>query len=282
MKKLTRVLLTIASIVFVLGLVLVISGFISGGSIKNVRLIGGKVYDYVDFDKDYSKETIENLELEVSTGKLHIEEGEAFRVVGTDVVENSIEVGVKNNTLYIKENDNSSWGWIHHIGITLFSKESKITVYVPKDFVAKNTELDVEAGGLVIKKLTTDILDLDVEAGKATVDKLTVNDKASIDVEAGSVSGDGYNGKNLEIDVSAGSCNLSGAFYEKLDMDCSAGSINIDTSLGADEYSYDLDQSAGSVRVNGESYKHYDGKNSTAANSIVAKTSAGTIKIETK
>ena len=280
MKRLAKILLITAAIVFTIGIVLVITGFMSGGRITNIDIFGGNVYEYEDIDKDFSGSTIENLDLEIETGILQIVEGDSFRVEGTDIIEGSIEVGVKNNTLYIKEKDHDVWGWFKHIGA--FNKQSVVTVTVPKDFVAKNTEVEVDAGKLEIDKLATDVLDVNVQAGKATINKLTVNSKASIDVEAGSVNGEDYNGKNLEVEVSAGSCDLTGMFTERLDLECSAGAINIDTALAADEYSYNLEQSAGSIRVNGDSYKQYDGKNTNATNSIVAKTSAGTIKIETK
>ena len=282
MRKFIKVILITASIMFTIGLILMITGLLSGGRFKSISLVGFNNKDTVSINEDYSGQTIENLDLEIDNCTLHIKEGDTFRVTGKDIVKDSIEVGVNNNTLYIKENDHEGWGWLVHIGVLFFSNEADITVTVPKGFTAKNAELELKAGELDLEKLTTDNLDVNVKAGKAVLDNLTVTTKASIDVDAGSVTAEDFNGKNLQVDVSAGSCRLEGAFYDTLDMECSAGEIKIDSSLEENQYSYDLDQSAGSIHVNGESYKHYDGKNEDAANHIVAKTSSGTIKIETQ
>ncbi len=282
MRKFIKVILITASIMFTIGLILVITGLLSGGRFKNISIIGGHIKDTVSINEDYSNKTIENLDLELAAGNLHIKEGDTFRVTGKNIIKDSLEVGVDNNTLYIKEKEDYGWGWLVHIGQFFYSNEADITVTIPKNFTAKTTELEVHAGELDLEKLTTDHLDVKVRAGDVVLDKLTVTTKASIDVSAGKVIGEDFNGKNLEIDVSAGSCSLEGAFYDTLDMECSAGHIKIDSSLEENQYSYDLDQSAGSIHVNGESYKHYDGKNEDAANHIMAKTSAGSIKIETK
>ena len=133
-----------------------------------------------------------------------------------------------------------------------------------------------------IDKFSSNTFDLQLDAGRVVLDNTSVTSKASIKLNAGAVKAKDYNGKNLEVEVSAGSCDLSGAFYETLDLSCSAGSINIESSLSEEEYSYDLDQTAGSIRINGDSYKEYNNTNKEAKNSIVAKCDAGSIKIDTK
>ncbi len=282
MKKCTRVMLIIAGSLFALGLILTITGFLCGGRMKSISLIGGREINYMSIDEDYSNTTIENLDFEISTGKVYIEEGDAFRVSGSNIIEDTLEVEVKNNTLYMKDKDNFPWNLINHIGIFLDGGESKITVTIPKDTVIKNTEIEVKAGALTIDKLNTDVFDLDVDAGKATLDHLSVNNNGYISMDAGSVNGEDYSGNNLEVDVSAGNLDLSGAFYNTLDIHLSAGRISIDTSLGEEEYSYDLDQNAGSIRVNDNNYKEYNDKNTSAKNKIKAKCEAGFITIETK
>lgn len=282
MKKLTKILLLTAGTFFVLGLILFIAGILGGGKIKNISIINGREYNYTSFHEEFSGETIHSLDLEVSAGNLIVKQGDTFSIQGSNVIEDSIKYGVKDNELYVKEKDNDFWSFIGRIGFFFESNDTVITVTIPADFVATNTSLEVNAGELNIDQLNTKVLDLDVQAGKANLNQVTVGEKAKMELGAGGIFANDYNGKNLELDISAGEAELRGEFYETLDLDCSAGTIRVYTQLNEDEYSYDLNQSAGSIKVNGNSYKDYEDRNSAASNHIVVDCSAGTIKIETE
>lgn len=281
MKKGIRIILIIASILFALGLILLIAGVLSGGRFKNISLTTGKEFEYEEINEDYSKDTIDNLDLEVARGKVYIEEGDSFSIQGSKVIKGTIETGVKDNTLYIKDKNNG-WSFLEYIGLYLEPEDTIITVTIPKGFVVKETELNVMAGALYMESFTTDQLDLEVSAGKVSMDKVTVNEDTSISLGAGSVSGDALNAHNLKVDIAAGSCSLKGTFKGALDLMCSAGSMNIETTMTEKEYSYDIERNAGSVQINGKSYKNNDNSSKTANNSIKVVCNAGSINIDTK
>lgn len=284
MNKCIKVLLIISSVLFSLGLIIIITGVLCGGNIKDAISLSDANRDVnlVSVNKDFSKETIRNLKLDVSAGKVYIKEGKSFRVEGENLVKDSFEIEVRDNTLYVNESDDFNWSFVFRLGVFFDGGESKITITVPSGFVFDNTEIEVKAGKVDIDKFSSNTFDLQLDAGRVDLDNTSVTSKASIKLNAGAVKAKDYNGKNLEVEVSAGSCDLSGAFYETLDLSCSAGSINIESSLSEEEYSYDLDQTAGSIRINGDSYKEYNNTNKEAKNSIVAKCDAGSIKIDTK
>lgn len=281
MKKGIKIILIITSSLFTVGLIMIIAGILSGGHFKNISLVTGKELEYVSIDKDYGNETIDSLDLDVTTSKVYIVEGDSFHIQGSKIVEDTVEVGVRENTLYIKEKDDLR-SWIDKIGIYFDLEETVITVTVPKGFVAKQADFDIKAGTLKIESFATEQLDMEVNAGKVSIDRMTVNMGGAISLGAGSVKGDQIDAHNLEVEISAGSCNLEGAFYGALDLECSAGSLNLDTSLSDNEYSYDLERNAGSIQINGKSYKDYDNTNKSANNSIKVVVSAGSVNIDTK
>ncbi len=278
MRKSSKVILTLTGMFFALGLVLVVVGFLSGGKFKSITVFG-KELDYIDMEETFDKQKITSLEIDVDADNISIVEGSEFRIVGTNVVKNSISTGVRGNTLYIKENRRN---WYERIGLFIHTRDTKITLYVPSDFVAEYTDLEVDAGELNIEKLTTGTLKMYISAGKADLANVTVTDEAKMSVGAGGITGEWLAINNLDVDVDAGACKLSGAFYKNIKLECDAGSIRLDTSLTEDEYNYDLDRDVGSVKVNNNAYNDYKNRNNNAENDIEADCSVGSINIRTR
>ena len=96
------------------------------------------------------------------------------------------------------------------------------------------TEADItnDAGMIYIRKISADDLSIDVGAGEAEIEEFRAN--------------------VLELDCGAGSITASGTVLAEADVECGVGEVNLTLQGKAEEYSYDLDCSVGSIILDGD------------------------------
>lgn len=106
-----------------------------------------------------------------------------------------------------------------------------VWVQIPEEML---TEADItnDAGVIYIKKIVADDLSIDVGAGEAEIKEFQAN--------------------TLELNCGAGSMTASGTILTEADVECGVGEVDLTLQGKAEEYSYDLDCSVGSIVLDGD------------------------------
>ena len=113
---------------------------------------------------------------------------------------------------------------------TVGKKSCTITLYIPKDFRFKETDVEIGAGLLEFENLSAD--------------------EISIEVGAGEVSNSGLLQVNeLNLEVGMGSVILSAMCESDADIECAMGSIELELSGSETDYNYYIESAMGSVDI---------------------------------
>ncbi len=118
--------------------------------------------------------------------------------------------------------------------IKVFNRmKDKVTVWIqiPEEMLTE-AEITNDAGMIYIRKISADDLSIDVGAGEAEIEEFRAN--------------------TLELNCGAGSITASGAVLSEADVECGVGEVNLTLQGKAEEYSYDLDCSVGSIILDGD------------------------------
>lgn len=261
MKIFHKIIAILGTVFVIFGIVLVIVGATGGG-----HILSSEKYDkntknitYDNLEKDTK---IKNIEIDVDADKIQFVVGNDFSVKGEHTSLDKFKVTNENGTLMIKDTTKSGSG---HFGINLEFFDShigygtpKIIITVPRNFVAENVTMKVNAGEVEAKALTTKTLTISMNAGSVDIEHLTVSDNTKIVMNAGSVDVEHYNGKNLDASVNAGKIDMEGYFGGVNVLDCTAGSIDIQANGNYNNYYYKYDTDAGKIKINDELH-HGDG-----------------------
>ena len=118
--------------------------------------------------------------------------------------------------------------------IKIFNRmKDTVTVWIqiPEEML---TEADItnDAGVIYIKKISADDLSIDVGAGEAEIKEFRAN--------------------MLDLNCGAGSMTASGTILTEADVECGVGEVDLTLQGKAEEYSYDLDCSVGSIILDGD------------------------------
>lgn len=202
----------------------------------------------LDYEKDFTNVT--SLNINHYTGELKIKTGDTFRVEASNVPEDFTTRVRGDGTLDIYESRNSFhflWFNFNHN-----SWNSKITVYLPENFIAESAKIDSGAGKVDISALHADKLTISGGAGNIIAESLTADDEINIDGGFGNINFKNVNFKNTDFDCGFGNINVSGVIDGDCKIDSGVGNINMDLQGNADKYDFNVDTGVGTVRVNGE------------------------------
>jgi hypothetical protein len=258
--------------------IVIISGIASAAFAIVSTVSGGKIsVDHgktIDVDKTFTD--VKSLDIDNSTGNLKIIAGDEFRVVAEKVSDN-FTAEVKNGKLKVSEDDDEfHFLWFNVNDFN--SPNSKITLYVPTDFVAEDVNLDTGAGNTTIEGLHTEDLFISAGAGNIDGSELTA-EKVKIDGGVGNVSFNDVNFTDANFDCGVGNLNIDGILLGKSEFDCGVGNVDIDLIGNTEDYDLDIDSGVGTVRLNGD--KISDSKiDNDADNSIKVDGGVGDVNIK--
>lgn len=240
--------LTIVIISAIAGLVSSIVSIVTGEHLFGGH--GGKI----DFSEEFSG--VEALEVDSSAGDLIIKTGgDVFKVEATNVRKTFSAKVTGGKTLVVKDR-RTFWFNFGFNGST-------ITIYLPEDFVAKEAKLDTGAGTVRIDGLKTRNLDINAGAGNITGNGVEA-EKAYIDGGVGNISFTGTSFKDVNINCGVGNLDFEGAIDGYCEIDCGVGKVDFEVDARRDDYSFDIDNGLGAIRINGEKIsKDYKSEGST-------------------
>lgn len=220
---------------------------------------------------------VKSLDLENSTGSLKIMTGDTFRIEAEKVSENFEAKVNGDGVLHITENDSDFHFWGFNLN-GLNSPNSKITLYIPADFIAEETKIDTGAGAVSIEGLQTEYLYISAGAGNIAGDGLSA-DEVKIDGGVGNVELDEVEFQDADFDCGVGNLNIQGVLTGKNKIDCGVGGVSLDLIGDLQDYNLDIDSGVGTIRVNGEKISNETEIDNNGDNSIKIDGGVGDVRI---
>ncbi len=266
------VFLAIGIISFMVNIVHGIVTFTSGSRFRS----NNHDYKTVDFDETFSG--VRSLNIDNATGTLGIRVGDTFRVEGSNVLEGfKAEVDGKG-TLIVSDNESGFQLWgVDFKGIN--NPKSKITIYVPEDFVAEEVRINTGAGAVNLEDFSTEYLYISAGAGNINGRNL-IADKVKVEGGVGSISLGNVTFKDTKFSCGVGNVYISGVLLEENSFDCGVGEVELELTGDIDDYNLDIDSGVGTVRVNGKKIDELNQTNRFAEHSIEVDGGVGNVRID--
>jgi hypothetical protein len=260
--------------------VTIISGIASAVVGVVSTITGNSVFhsdkDVIDYSDSFTE--VESLDLNISTGNLIIKTGDTFRVEAEDVIDNFEAKVDSDGTLSIGDGGNGiHFLWFDFNGFN--NPNSKITLFLPADFVAREARIETGAGKVTIDELNAGDLEISAGAGSIKGSNLSA-DEVKIDGGVGSIKLDKVSFTDADIDCGVGSLVISGELKGENKIDCGVGDVDLDLIGNAEDYELDVDAGVGSVRVDGEKVKGEYNDNSGAEHKIEVDGGVGSVRID--
>jgi hypothetical protein len=242
---------TFLTIVIISAIAGLVSGIVS--MVTGEHLFGGHG-GRIDFSEEFSD--VEALKVDNSAGDLIIKTGgDVFKVEAANVRKSFSAEVTRDKTLVVKDRRT----FLFNFGFS----GATITIYLPENFVAKEVILDTGAGTVSIDGLKARKLEIDAGAGNITGSGIEA-EKALIDGGVGNISFTGTSFKDVDFNSGVGNLDFEGAIDGDCEIDCGVGRVDFELDARRDDYSFDIDNGLGAVRVNGEKIpKEYKSKGNT-------------------
>lgn len=212
-------------------------------------------------------EDFTELNIDVDLGDVTVQTGEEYSIaLQWDDEIGALEYSNENGVLRI---------WSKNDGISLMSNlggehAAQVTVCIPESEQLRRVTVDTDLGKIDLSGLSAQELEVDaalgsvrlsdvnantltagLDLGDLTVERTSV-DEADLRLSLGSLTAKNLDvAKRLDVDADMGGVELSGSLRGETTVSASMGDVEVNTSLEEAEYSYELDVSMGSVRVNG-------------------------------
>lgn len=229
----------------------------------------------IDINKSFSD--VKSLYIENGVGTLNIRVGEGDEILveaqnmpSDFVVEKSFSKELKIESKF------NFWNFISGNGGA--GDKSKITVYVPADFVADRMKLDAGAGNINIEDLEAEKLDINAGAGNINGIRITA-EQVKLDGGVGNITLDQVNFTDSDIDSGVGNVKIQGSLYGNNKIDCGVGGVSLDLLQSSDDYNLRVEKGLGSIRINGEKYSDLNWDNKNADNTLKIDGGVGNIDI---
>ncbi len=213
---------------------------------------------FSDHDNSKSKATVDysesftgvkKINIENSSGNLIIKTGDQFLVEAENVSEDFNAKLNAGGTLTITDRREFEFLWFNVNGF--HNPNSKITVYLPSDFIAQETELSTGAGTVTVENLNTERLIISAGAGNVNGSGLTA-ERVIIDGGVGNIDLQDVNFSDADIDCGVGNLTIDGILLGKTKIDCGVGSVALDLQGHINDYDLEVDSGMGTIRLNGE------------------------------
>jgi DUF4097 and DUF4098 domain-containing protein YvlB len=198
-------------------------GIISGIATAVTSVIsaatGASVFHYDRETVDYTNSftDVQSLNIQVTAGQLNIKNGDTFRVEGENVTKNFRARVSDNGTLNVEDGAEFHFLWFNFNGF--HSPDTRITVYLPSDFIAKDANISTGAGKATIDELHAEKLLVSTGAGNLNGSNMSA-DKVKIDSGVGTITFDDVSFQDAEFDNGVGNLNVKGELLGDSTIDC--------------------------------------------------------------
>lgn len=252
MRTFTKVWIGIALMAFGFGIAILGIAFVIGNN------KGRTPFEETSFQESYKD--VASIDLQVCYGKVIVNKGDTFSIEATHVVKDSIKSYVENGTWHIEEdpyNNRNLFGFnisLGNIGFWNRDYNPTIVVTVPESFEAESFDIDVDAGDVQIESLISKDGTISVGAGRLNVDHIKIDNSSSYRVDAGKMTLNDVELKDISLDCGVGQININGVVTGNNDLSCDVGKIELSLKGSSKDYSYDISTDIGKVMIDGRSY----------------------------
>lgn len=181
-------------------------------------------------------------------GILELIPGDEFLVEGTQL-SSDFECYSKNGKLII-DNDDSDFPFFSF----LKEKESRLTVYFPKHFIADELIIVNEVGFVNLQNIQAGKFYLETDAGTLSGNSVFA-ENAKIECGVGNSFFTNSDFRNLELETGLGTFDLQGNITGKSEISCGIGNIDLSLSGQRKDYWISVEQGIGSVYIDNERYQ---------------------------
>lgn len=216
-----------------------------GAGIEKISNNIGKSTDnseLVTYTEEYTG--IESLDIDLSKSGLEIKQGDNFKVefvnvskdLSTKLNNSGKELKIEDETLRLFEN---------------FNSESKVIVYVPKDYKLRSVKLDlVGVSGAYVEGLDVDKLEVDIGSGKYEIN----NVQATI-AEINSGAGETYINNSIfgdfKFNAGVGHVDINCKVNNKGEIESGVGKLEVNLIGTKDNYKVRAETGIGNLTIDG-------------------------------
>lgn len=273
-------------------------------------------YEYGSFSDNY--QDVESIDIDISSGKVTIVEGNEFKIEATDMKEddfesfvnngvweinytgtnenNDVDINLDGDGLDINVNDSDENG-NHKISIfgmdisvgsdsyVSYNDKTKFVITIPKDFEVETFNLEVDTGSVKIDNLLTKEAYINVDTGDCNIKNLTALNKSNYSVDTGNLTIQNLTAKDVTLDCGVGNINVNGVITGQSEVTCDVGNVMVNCVGNIDNYNYSVDCGIGTVIINDNKYTGVSSeytKNNDAENGFTLECDIGKITLNIK
>lgn len=211
-------LLAVAIVVSILNVVLFFFGGIGGS--------GGKLTDY---SGSYSINDVKSITLDNSIANVNIVSTTDSEItIECKNVYETFKCSVNSKGVLIVDNSGSKHGFLSFRR----KRSGKITIYIPEKFEINVLNLDCGVGNIKIQDISMKKLIIDGGVGNTKLTSCVI--------------------ENGDFDMGVGNIRLNDCILYDAEIDGGVGNMDININGDINDYSFDVDDGIGTVRINGE------------------------------
>ncbi len=273
MKRTTKVILIIASVLAASGLCVAIIGLCLGGGPRIVQwamngdlsfgpmdLMGWNFeMNVVDIDwedeqtiysgtvdktKIQGAREVQNLDVEIGGSILQLEFSEDQEFYFSSSESAKYQCYIEDDILYLKSEGDFNIG----------RRDNEITLYVPKDWAYSQISIELGAGSIDIEDgLRAESVEIEVGAGKLTAESVEA-ERLFVEIGAGMVDLSGVQAQAAELEVGMGQLIFDGNITGDMLAECAMGSMEFAMDTEEETHNYELECAMGTLKVGSHSY----------------------------
>lgn len=130
-------------------------------------------------------------------------------------------------------------------------KDSRITLYLPKDYSLHLVDVSLGAGQLQLEDLTVENMEVSIGAGQLLMEDMVIG-CLDVSLGAGELCADAVEVQTLTASIDAGNMEFDGAINESAEISCSMGNVSMELEGDKKDFNYQLSCVAGSMDIDGE------------------------------
>lgn len=206
--------------------------------------------DYEIWQGDVEKQKIcqgdfYELDLEIGGSMVEIDRSEDEYVYIKAENAGKLQAYLENGVLYVRSVRPSS--------LSDEIKNSRITLYLPKDCRLVVMDVSLGAGQLKAKDLQVDEVSAEIGAGQLQLENVEAIDM-EFSLGAGEIIAKQVSLSTLSAQIGAGNLEFSGEIRENAEIECSMGNVRMKLEGEKLDYNYELDCVAGNMEIGGDKY----------------------------
>ena len=282
MKTLAKIWLGIALIAIGIGAAILVIAVASGASFEDVPTFS--------YEESYSN--VISVDMDIQYGEVNIVEGDTFKVDAKRLPENSLKSYVDKDGTWIVKQNSEKRNFVNMFGLhfstgNVFGWNNdltpKITITLPKDFVADNFTMVIKAGDVEVDEIRAVTGSFRLSAGRLLVKELEITEKSEYIIGAGQMTLSNVSVRDIKVDCGVGDVRISGDIGGDSNVICNVGNVELDLNGEEADYSYDISASIGNIDIDNNSYHNISNRvinNATAENNLSLICEIGNISVD--